>query len=217
MTVEEKIQALDHIDDIKHLTNQHFQTIKELALDNDAFVRSRCAALLVNFRNSESMYLLLQMGKDSDPFVRTEAYDSLSVFGNTQVEKALHDAIETETDYTARGYAILSWAEVVVALDHQNQDNINFIKHKKLIEKADICSLDCCYALYIFGEAKAIDEILSFLLNDDYHIRCAVINILEVIVNSDNQEQIESSIKKLIETEQAMAVKDQAEHFLENI
>ncbi len=50
--------------------------------------------------------------------------------------------------------------------------------------------LSCYYALYVMGKKKSIENIISLLNSKDYHIRCAVINILRGFLTSDNRQLI---------------------------
>ena len=217
MTVDDKLNILDKLDELDELTDEHFLVIKQYVSDDDEFVRSRCAALLVNYSNNESMDLLLTLMKDEDSFVRTEAYDSLAIFNNKTVEQSLHEAIKTETDDLARGYAILSWGDVISGLHCNTKKNINFIKQQKAEEKVSSCILHCCYALYINGQKEFFPEIISFLEDDDYHVRCATLSTLNEIIDINNQEQIKKSVIKMLETEQSIAVRDRAIKLLNSI
>lgn len=217
MKTQDKISILDDYDKIDELTDQHFLIIKQFASDKNEFVRSRCAALLSNFNSSDSMSLLLKLINDADSLVRTEAYDSLSNYVNDLVEQSLRNAIQTEVDDMARAYAIISWGEVASSLKYNTAENINFVKHQKLVEKVDICSLNYCYVQYIFGERVVLEEILSYLKNTDYHIRCAAISILYEIMDMSNNVLIKEAIIKLLDTEESEAVKDRAISLLNNI
>lgn len=70
--------------------------------------------------------------------------------------------------------------------------------------------LSCYYALYVLGKKKSIKNITSFLNSKDYHIRCAVINVLRGFLTSDNQQLIKKSLETLIKREDTIAVKANA-------
>jgi HEAT repeat protein len=217
MTDNEKINLIDSFDNIDELGEEHFEILKNLSSDEDDFVRSRCAAQLVNFESDESLNLLLRLMEDKDSFVRTEAYDSIAIFENEVVEKALKKAVNDEQDNLARRYAILSWVDVLLSLRGATADDILFLKSRKNIEKSADCCLSCCYGLYLFGVKEELDQILSFLKNSDYHVRCATIALLEDIIDETNEKRVKDSIGILLIAENTVAVKDRAKRFLKEM
>lgn len=77
--------------------------------------------------------------------------------------------------------------------------------------------MSCCYAQYVLGEKKRLSEILDFTKSKNYQIRCAVVNLMKDFINADNKECIRENIEKLIEQEEVIAVKSNAEKFLKNM
>lgn len=71
--------------------------------------------------------------------------------------------------------------------------------------------------LYIFGINKSINDIIDFLNSNNYHVRCATINILRSIVDSDNKEIIKKSLVDILEKEKIFAVSSSAEAFLKDL
>jgi len=209
-----KIDTIDAMaDDDIVLDDSHFAILKSLSSDKDAFVRSRSAALLINFESEESLDLLLKLSGDDDAFVRTEAYDSLSVFHFENVEKTLYQAIISENDELARRYAILSWTDVSLHLYDNFGDKISFVLNKLETEDSDGCLLDYYRALHLFGHKGALDpleKMIEFLKNDYYAIRCAALNELIDAANEDNSEQIKRAVEELLKTEETIAVKSSA-------
>ena len=68
------------------------------------------------------------MAKDQDEFVRTEAYDSLGIFIDEDIENILFYSIRTETDELAKNYAILSWINIVKVRSKINKEHIMLLK-----------------------------------------------------------------------------------------
>ncbi|WFR55921.1 HEAT repeat domain-containing protein [Anaerocolumna sp. AGMB13025] len=216
MTIEEKISLLNEYMDIEKLSDKHFEILQEFSIDEDAIVRSMVAPLLVDFINETAKDILIKLAQDQDALVRTEAYDSLSVFPFGDVETLLEEFVKLEKDSLARSYAILSWADVTCGLGHVSIDKINNLKKAKLNEKSIECSLGYCYALYVFGEIEILNEILCYLRNDSYQIRCMTINLLNEIINEKNDFIIKDSIKRLLISEDTTAVKERAKNFLKD-
>ena len=87
----------------------------------------------------------------------------------------------------------MSWSDVAAVLNEDLLKKKSFIsKLRKLpnIQKSEHCMLSCYYALYVMGKKKSIENIISLLNSKDYHIRCAVINILRGFLTSDNRQLI---------------------------
>ena len=217
MTDEEKINLIDSFDCIDELGKEQFEILVNLSSDKDDFVRSRCAAQLANFENEESLNILMKLLKDEDSFVRTEAYDSIAIFENEKVEKVLRKASKEEVDSLARRYAILSWVDVALSLNHESQTNIDFITDLKANEASDDCLLSCCYAQYLFGDKNVLDSILSYLKNENYQIRCMALSLLNDLLDNNNKQIIKNAITLLLISENTVPVRDRATIFLEEL
>ena len=216
MTSDDKIAILEGFDEVQKFNHAHFATIADFSFAEDGYVRSKCAELLINFKTNESKELLIKLACDNNDLVRTEAYDSLGSFPTNNVEEFLSGAIKIEKDHLARCYAILSWTDVAVALQHNSLRQIKELEENKIQENSQHCALSYCYALYLFGKKEVLAELLSYLDNDDYHIRCIVISILSSIIDESNKDLIRGSVKKLYTTEDCIAVRDRLESFLWN-
>jgi hypothetical protein len=215
ITTEEKLTLIDNLDHVDKLEEEHFKLLASLSSDKDAFVRSRCAAQLVNFENNESLELLVKLTSDKDSLVRTEAYDSLSIFKNQIVEEFLKKAIVYEKNKLARSYAILSWIDVLASVRHVSTEDIAFLQNRKIIDKSSDCRLCCSYGLYVYGVEEELVEILSHLKNSDYLIRCSAITLLNEIRNVSNENIIKEAIDKLLLSENSVAVRERAVRFLD--
>jgi HEAT repeat protein len=217
MTDEEKVNLIDSLEDVDELTCEHFKFLNELSFDDDDFVRSRCAALLINFENDSSMNLLLHLIEDEDPLVRTEAYDSLSVFRKLETKNAMFNAMKKEKDCLARSFAILSWVDISIALSHIEREDIDFLKKFMSQEQSERCILSCFYGLYLFGDKNYFVKILSFLQNEDYQLRCSALNLLMDLVDAKNIEETKKSITPLSTSDENAAVRDMAQRLLKEL
>lgn len=217
MTDREKVDLIDSFEKIGYLNDSHFEILRKFTFDEDSFVRSRCAALLINFETEESLRLLLHLSNDEDAFVRTEAYDSLGIFYFPEVEAALFKAISFEEDGLAKQYSILSWADVSSKLHDDFKDNISFMLNVINCNQADnydsnqIC-LCCYYALQLFG-CDVIQNMIDFFNSDEYSIRCSALNLLYDVMNEENEELINSAVVELLKKENTIAVKSEARKF----
>lgn len=201
------------------LNNNHFEIIKEFSLDKDALLRSRCAALLINFQTDDSLKLLLHLCSDTDDLVRAEAYDSLGAFVFPKVERTLFKSINSEKNTLPLEYAIFSWADVSSKLHNDFHFHISFIK--KLLQKnkseeyaESQIRLACCYALQLFG-CNSIYSMIQFLNHEEYLIRCSALNLLYDVLNKENEDLIKSAVLERLNNEETIAVKCEAEKFFQ--
>lgn len=219
MTENEKVNLIDSIENVDNFTDEHFGTVLKYISDKDELVRSRCVYMLgefmlSDFRTEKSMELLLEMCSDKDAFVRTETYDSLSLFPDKRAESLLYKAVLNEPDELARGYAVLAWSDIVYCLHEKYGDDIKFLLDIIEKEKSEMCRLDCWYGLYRFGYEPALFNMLDFLKSNDYCIRCAVLNLLSDIMKTEDKDIIIYEVDELIKTEKTIAVRCDAEKLI---
>ena len=152
MTTEKKIETLSKLDDISVLTNEHFSYLCERSSDEDSTVRSMVASLLVNFVNDTSKSILLRLAEDEDSLVRTEAYDSLSVFSCIEVEYFLEKKIISEKNNLARSYTILSWTDVFLSIHSDILNKIDVLESGKIKKRMQV--VGCVFAMLYICLAK---------------------------------------------------------------
>lgn len=200
MTDSEKINLIDSLEE-QEISDENFSILRYFFYDPDAFVRSRCAAVLVNYSGQEALRTLLRLANDSDPFVRTEAYDSLAIFPCRETELFLRHSIYPEDDALAAGYAILSWADVTAALHNEYDEQIAFVH--RLLNDTDFsdCHAECFYALCKFGESGALEQLLSLLDDPDYVTRCSVCNFCKDLADAENVSIIRNAVSAYLTTE----------------
>ncbi len=200
MTDEEKISLIDAIEE-QDETEKNFSVLRYFSYDPDAFVRSRCAAVLVNYSGDEALRTLLCLANDTDSFVRTEAYDSLAIFPCRETELLLRHSIYPEDDVLAAHYAILSWADVTAALHNEYDKQIAFVH--RLLNDTDFsdCHAECCYALCRFGESGAMQKLLSLLDDPDYAVRCSICNFCKDLADAENVSIIRNAVSAYLTTE----------------
>lgn len=220
MTFREKELLLEHYHSLDTLNQEQLEIIEHFAEDEEELIRSGVAKLLIDYQDENSKRILLKLVGDEEELVRIEAYDSLSYFDTRDVEETLKKAIRTERKSLACSYAIMTWAEVVVARRTILWEPYWFItnfKKKQRIQKSEQCLLECCYAQYLFGKKRALKEILHFLKSDDYHIRCATINALGRIVDEKNKWVIQKVLQALLVKGDFRAVTSTAESVLKEM
>lgn len=191
MVVKDKIELLISYEEFNEFTHEQKSLLKKLSYDSNSFVKGLVASL--------------------NDYVRTEVYDSLSVFSDIKSVSLLQNAISTETNNLAKSYAIMSFGDVAYSLGISD-DYKEYVDKIKSCNKSNDCILSCLYCLYLFGE-NVIDDICLFLNDNDYHIRLSAVSILEEIVNKDNFDIITSKLNDRLKIEDCSSVIDKIKNF----
>lgn len=211
MVVKEKIELLNSYDELNEFADKQKLLLRKLSYDSNSFVRGLVASLMVKSIDEFGFEILNRLSKDNNDYVRTEVFDSLSVFNDMNTVTLLQNAISTDTNNLAKSYAIMSLGDVVYSLGISN-DFKEYVYKIKSCNKSKDCILSCLYCLYLFGE-NVIDEIFLLLNDNDYHIRLSAISILEEIVNNDNLDIIISKLSDRLKIEDCSSVIDKIKNF----
>lgn len=211
MVVKDKIELLNNYDELNEFTDKQKLLLRKLSYDSNSFVKGLVASLMVKSIDEFGFEILNRLSKDNNDYVRTEVFDSLSVFNDMNTVTLLQNAISTDTNNLAKSYAIMSLGDVVYSLGISN-DFKGYVYKIKSCNKSKDCILSCLYCLYLFGE-NVIDEIFLLLNDNDYHIRLSAISILEEIVNNDNLDIIISKLSDRLKIEDCSSVIDKIKNF----
>lgn len=211
MVVKDKIELLNNYDELNEFTDKQKLLLRKLSYDSNSFVRGLVASLMVKSIDEFGFEILNRLSKDNNDYVRTEVFDSLSVFNDMNTVTLLQNAISTDTNNLAKSYAIMSLGDVVYSLGISN-DFKEYVYKIKSCNKSKDCILSCLYCLYLFDE-NVIDEIFLLLNDNDYHIRLSAISILEEIVNNDNLDIIISKLSDRLKIEDCSSVIDKIKNF----
>lgn len=211
MVVKDKIELLNNYDELNEFTDKQKLLLRKLSYDSNSFVKGLVASLMVKSIDEFGFEILNRLSKDNNDYVRTEVFDSLSVFNDMNTVTLLQNAISTDTNNLAKSYAIMSLGDVVYSLGISN-DFKEYVYKIKSCNKSKDCILSCLYCLYLFGE-NVIDEIFLLLNDNDYLIRLSAISILEEIVNNDNLDIIISKLSDRLKIEDCSSVIDKIKNF----
>ena len=216
MTKFEKIHALENTE----ILPEDADFIRSCLSDDDVLIRSQAVSLMSAFDSGQQdITALLSMCDDADALVRTEVYDTLSLFLDKRIPVRLKQAILSEPDETARSYAVMAWADtqaVHAPLNADFSEQIRFIQTYQKAETSDSCHLACAYALYQFRYPGSLQTILSYLHHDDYHLRCFAVNCLDCADEKD-MSVILPALRAHLQTESARAVSSSIEKFLKSL
>ena len=198
-------------EDVSVLRPEDYQALERAIQTADAVDRCEIAALLAGFVQPQSMALLLSLGRDEDPVVRAEAYDSLAAFPFPEAEAFLLKAAETERDALARAYAILSLADVML-VQQADLPACRGVFLKLLARETDAqCRLSLHRALCLFGAEDSLPPLLAFLREDNYQLRCAAVTAARDVLTVENREPITRAIRSLLQSETTRAVRSRLE------
>ena len=193
-------------EDVSVLRPEDYLALERTIRTADAADRGEIAALLAGFVQPQSKALLLALGRDEDPVVRAEAYDSLAAFPFPDVETFLRNSAETEHDALARAYAILSLADVMLSRQ-PDLPACRDVFRKLLASETDAqCCLSLHRALCLFGAEDSLPPLLAFLNEENYQLRCAAVTAARDVLTVENRETITRAIRILQQKETTRAV-----------
>lgn len=178
--------------------------MKSLINHEDAEIRSWVAKALVHDGDSPCTeeYLLCLL-KDPEEDVRLEALDSLSIFPSDRVFTEFCRAL-SEKDPLLRSYAAYGVGAVGCAIDPTEAKKQLAAALEK--EENDFARLGFYEGLYRLGEQEALLRIFALFDNDDYHIQCAVLNVLGEILDESNYEPISNFVSTIEKREYPKSV-----------
>ena len=225
MTDEEKLTLIQKYEELseEEFKEECFEDLKKFAFDKDDTVKTFTSSVLSHFVNTakqqEAIEILLQLCREENELIRTEAYDAIGCYSEKRVVENLEKAILSEKDGLARSYAIDSWIYVQQHLCTNSAEVIKYLNEILAKESDDNCILNCLYGKYSFGERAILDEILNYIENTDYHIRCSVLSIIQLILEDENcteewKRKIKTTLTELLKREKTNAVKEQVEEVM---
>ena len=198
-------------EDVSVLRPEDYLALERAIRTADAADRGEIAVLLAGFVQPRSKALLLALGRDEDPVVRAEAYDSLAAFPFPETEAFLREAAETERDALARAYAILSLADVMLSRQPELAACRDVFR-KLLARETDAqCRLSLHRALCLFGAEDSLPPLLAFLNAESYPLRCAAVTAARDVLTVENRETITQAIRSLLQSETTRAVRSRIE------
>ncbi len=211
---DEKFYRLLDMQD-REIKPDELEFIRECLFDKDKLVRMEAIPLIVDtpYFTDDDLKMLTELCDDNAAVVRTEAYEALSKVISSEACERLRKAVQTEEDEMSRGWAIVMWADSICANSANNADHSRHtafvLKEMKRKEnrKSDVCQLSFFYALYRFDYPYALDDLLSFLANDDYHVRCSVVNDLIFAARREDKQKIIMSFEECLAKEETEAVR----------
>lgn len=178
----------------------------ELAKHSSDEVRIWLARALVNYEDAGvAVPLLCHLSRDPDPLVRVEAVDSMSCFPCRCSFDALCDAFCDEEDLV-RAYAALGVADVGNVVSPVDASEL--LAQYARTEKSKRVLVDIYVGMYLLGKTEALNNVFELFDVPDYHVKCAVLNSLEEIVDENSLSIIRRFMQSIDKTILDKAVVD---------
>ena len=112
--------AMNHMKNFLTMSLEQKQQSLKRSYDTNSFIRALSAEILAKIPNERSKSILFMLANDRHCFVRTEAYDSLSVFSDKETAGLLSEKISSESDDLALSYAVILFAQICRYMDMIN-------------------------------------------------------------------------------------------------
>lgn len=175
---------------------------------NDAL--SRCDAIEELSENISVIGVADEIQKhfdDNNFLVRSEAYDAFYGYADTTILDKLCYRIKKEKSKCARMHLCSTVCSIIKQVGCSKQ-LYNVIKQSYTKEKSTNVLLSYWCIFYLVERDKSyIQKILSYLSDEDYHIRCNVINLLADIEDSYVKQCERETFSARLESEDSEAVR----------
>lgn len=148
-------------------------------------------ALVCDAMNRITIETLCQLANDKDAQVRVEAVDSLCEFCCAESYSVMRSAIP-DSDFLVRAYAAFGLAFIGKTIEPEEAKRLLICAEEKETECRALVGI--YGGLYILGQTSALDNLIMLFSSGDYHIQCAVLNILNEVLNDENCGKIQSFI-----------------------
>lgn len=177
--------------------------------DKDFLVRCDAIEYLSDyFNDSYVVKEILNMFNDKNYLVRCEAYDAFYNYTSENILDVLIKALKKERSKCAKMHLCSTICSIVKV--HGYTDKlVEIVNRLYETENADNVKIAYCCIMYLFDRnVEYINKVLGYINNNDYHIRCNVINLLWDIIDSQNCDNIIKVYKNQLIKETSFAVKD---------
>lgn len=163
-------------------------------------------SLLNDTRVVNEIKLLL----DSEDFlVRISAIESIGDNRLDVESKQIYEIINNDENEL-----VICTALMTLGLLNRQTDEI-YIKNyiEKCIE-SKLIKVNAYFSFYLMGDRSALIAILPFIDNDDYHVRCSVINLSRHFVRDDDFNDVLFAVKQRSIIELTTVLKSSIDFFL---
>jgi HEAT repeat protein len=194
-----EIEKLTEIEKLDNGSSQNIDRLLELSHDSDNEVRYRSIETFENFDEpTEAILSRVREGlNDENEIVRTTSIELLGDWEDVDSIEMLYSALDDESDIV-RGAALTS-------LGQMGRKDIIEVVEEKYPGFEGIEKVSAAIALYSLGEKRYLDDLLSFLDDDYYLIRCRTANSLCRFVDEQDKAKVIEKMEFALAIEKTVA------------
>lgn len=181
----------------------------------DSLKRCDAVEYLSQFISDEKISKKVQeLFYDKNYLVRCEAYDAFYDSHSIRTVEFLLNRLQTERSKIARLH-IVTTINSIIKNNNLSDDMKEGLTKLYMKEKSSRVLIAYHGTMYLLNEdIKYIEKVLEALNDEDYHIRCNVVNVLYDVINNDNKKMILDAYKQRLVNESTIAVKSSLEKAL---
>ena len=218
-SIEEKresiCQTLKQLESCETLSQEDYDLLRTWAADSNSEIRTLIVGFLAQRSEQSAGKLLLTLSHDPDPAVRAYALDVLCNFPGEKCSERLRQAAETEPDAAARFCAIRSLADGMA--ETEPSEALAYVQALFRRETEELCRLGCCYGRYLYGDHRALNDILRQLAANRAELRANALLILQDIADSRNVHVILTAVRQLEQKERSPMVREYLADFFDAV
>lgn len=206
---------LDRIKDTQNIEELDVDQVKLCMSSEDFLIRCDTIEAISRYIFDKEIEEIIINGLyDENYTVRCEVYEALELSNDNSVPRKIYDRLRSEKSSIARMYAVSAILSLIKRKGYSNSflKNLKASFEKEKEKPVIIAYLALFY--YVENEIDYIRRALEYLDDEDYHIRCNVINIIGEVLDEENEEMIKNIFDKRYNIELSRAVKSLLENFI---
>ena len=200
------IKYLDFLKKNNDISLVDWSKVFDLAFNKNCEVRLELTEVLVNYPNINSDIVLTYLANDSDFLVRASACDSLCCSQSETVLIFLINKAETDANYIVRGYAAMSFGDVLLNCDISNKNKCAYLERLKksfIRERSRWTKISMAYALCVNNQNEYINYIVNEVNSNSFHLKIAALNTLiqlycnySINISKENIDSLRECMRK---------------------
>jgi HEAT repeat protein len=199
------------MEEARDWSEESLQFLLSCYKDKNEEVRMMAADLFVEFPPEQVEQPLLELTYDREELVRTNACDSLCVGRSMEVEQRLYEVAGRDKSYLVRGYAWMSYVDVVRATGRNQAYARENLARASVAERNAWTKSAIYRGQVLLGEADALDGLVKQLQHKDYRVRVVAVRNLQEVRHEGNNGVINAALEQLSAVETSGAVRDALE------
>ena len=178
-----EVEKLTEIEKLEDGSSQNIKRLLELSHDGDDEVRCRAIEAFENFEPTDAILSRVREGiNDEDEIVRAMSIELLGDWADVDSIDNLYRAFGDVSDIVR--------AAALTSLGQMGRKEIAGVLGEKYPLFEGIEKVSAAMALYSLGQKQYLDDLLSFLEDDYYLIRCRTANLLCSFVDEQDKEKV---------------------------